>query len=153
MVRCLSDLGIVLASWDNPITFWTRMVDEDFPVMYCSYGSNMSLKRFMAYISGGKVPLNTKVFRGCRDKSPPAGCLSQRVPFALTFAGESATWGGGGVAFLDSRRLHDDEAKKDGAIVRCYRIKFSQWREVAEQENGDAHFCSILPASLVSDLQ
>ena len=109
----------------------------------------MTIDRFLGYIRGGKVPFCDRFFRGCTVKTPPSHAFVTRVPYRLTFAGESSSWGGGGAAFLD---LKESPSSGASAVVRCYLISFSQWREVLEQENGDCDLRSVLTATEISKL-
>ena len=124
----------------------------DPPVYYCSYGSNLTRRRFLGYIEGGRVPFNSASFRGATDKTHPSDSFVSRIAYPLTFACKSMSWGGGGVAYLHPGVLPPDRISHDGAIVRCYRVKFSQWRDVVEQENGDADLSTVLTADVVQRL-
>lgn len=99
-------------------------------VSYVCYGSNLLSARFLAYIVGGTVPGNSRVYHGARDKSPPAGASGLvAVPFPLRFQRVSHAWGGGGLAFIDVR-------ERGSSWGRAYSISYEQFVDVVAQENG-----------------
>ena len=101
-------------------------------VWYASYGSNLLRRRFELYLLGGSLPGGRERADhvGARDASLPVDDRAGRVPHALRFAGSSARWGGGGVAFLDP------EVGSGSAVVRMYRVTAEQFADIAAQENG-----------------
>jgi hypothetical protein len=105
-------------------------------VWYASYGSNLSSKRFQAYIKGGKPEGSSTTQEGCRNKTLPEKDIPIRFEGRMHFAGESTRWGGGGVAMMDN-----DHAGH--ALGRAYLITMEQFDDVVAQENGK------LPGSLV----
>jgi hypothetical protein len=70
-------------------------------VWYASYGSNLKRARFMCYIKGGTPPGGAKPNKGCfRDKTDPIEIRQISLNYELYFAGQSGTWGNGGVLVL-----------------------------------------------------
>ena len=102
---------------------------DDDPIWYASYGSNCLSSRFEAYLTGGTADGATRAERGARDRSPPAGSAGCWLPHPVRFFGDSAKWGGGGVAFLD-------HGPGRSAPARRYLITRGQFAEVAAQESG-----------------
>jgi hypothetical protein len=102
---------------------------------------------------GGRVPHNSVTFPGCGDKAPPRESFVTRIPFPLTFACESENWGGGGVAFLLTHPVPADRIAVDGALVRCYRISFAQWRDVVSQENAGIDLSGSLTPTVIEHLR
>lgn len=98
-------------------------------VWYACYGSNLLQERFMYYIKGGECTLNGTSYSGCTDKSDPVDVKPVTIHHKLYFGNKSATWEGGGVAFLDPER--DENACTLG---RMYLISEEQFLEVQEQE-------------------
>lgn len=94
---------------------------------YASYGSNLFEARFAYYLRGGRPPGATRTYPGARTRTPPAASRGLRVPGQVFFGWESATWGGGGVAFLDPEAAGE-------ALVRAYRITPEQFADVVAQE-------------------
>lgn len=105
----------------------------DQPVWYVAYGSNLSEERFLRYLQGGPIPNSTTGQRqdAARDQSLPTG----DQPFALNrqvfFAGSSARWGDGGVAFLDA-----DIEPDEPSCGRAWQITLGQFEDLFRQENG-----------------
>jgi hypothetical protein len=98
-------------------------------VWYASYGSNLKRARFMCYIKGGIPPGGTKPNKGCfRDKNDPIEIRQKSLTYELYFAGESETWGKGGVAFIRGEGGH--------TLGRMYLITDEQFNDVVMQENG-----------------
>ncbi|WP_199785024.1 histone deacetylase [Streptomyces sp. Tu6071] len=69
-------------------------------VWYVSYGSNMRLARFLAYVRGGRAEGGALEHPGCRDPEPPRAWAALELRGRLYFATESLIWGGGR-AFLE----------------------------------------------------
>lgn len=103
-------------------------------VWYACYGSNLLESRFLCYIKGGIPDGCEKIFTGCTDKTPPFDSEKCIIPYQLYFAKESYPWGGGGVAFLKSERLDNDEKRK--TLGRKYLITKEQFVQVLRQENN-----------------
>ncbi|WP_059103093.1 hypothetical protein [Shouchella shacheensis] len=99
-------------------------------VWYASYGSNLSVDRFLCYIQGGKPKGSEKVEVGCRDPSPPVNEATYMMNYPLYFAKESARWQKQGVAFIG---LDKDEDYK--TYSRKYLITEDQFKDVVKQEN------------------
>lgn len=109
-------------------------------VWYAAYGSNLWLDRFSVYLRGGSPPGGTHAHPGARDPSPPVASQTQFCAHRLRFGGESRSWGGGGIAFLDS------EPTDAHTALRMYLITAEQFEDVFFQENG-------LDAPVALDLQ
>eukprot|EP00850_Spirogloea_muscicola_P014760 SM000108S14204 [mRNA] locus=s108:96728:100853:- [translate_table: standard] len=100
-------------------------------VWYASYGSNMWEERFLCYIRGGQVAGMAQPCVGCQDKSPPAASGWIQVPHRMFFGHrKTATWGLGGVAFLDPR-----PSATTMSWVRIYNIAWDQFNDIILQEN------------------
>ena len=101
-------------------------MDDDTPVWYVSYGSNLSSARFDCYIRGGVPEGGQRDYEGCRDRTPPRARRATHVDGALYFAGHSLTWDGG-MAFLDPDR--------PGTVPAAgYLIGAGQFADVCAQE-------------------
>lgn len=100
-------------------------------VWYASYGSNLSKRRFLCYIEGGKPEGSQVEETGCRDRSHPIKDKPILMPFPLYFTKNAARWGGG-VAFIGTK-------KEDPRYVygRMYLITREQFVDVVRQENND----------------
>ncbi len=102
-------------------------------VWYAAYGSNLWWARFRCYLEGGTPPGSTgDANPGARDPSPPRADRAVRLPRRVVFAGRAASWGGGGVAFLD----HTVVAGGDRAWGRLWLVTVQQFADVVAQENG-----------------
>jgi hypothetical protein len=98
-------------------------------VWYASYGSNLKRERFMCYVKGGILPGSAKRNKGCfRDKNDPIEFQQISLNYELYFAGQSGTWGNGGVAFLRGEGGH--------TLGRMYLIIDEQFNDVVIQENS-----------------
>ncbi len=100
-------------------------------IWYASYGSNLSLNRFMCYVQGGQAEGSTLVNPGCRDKTPPRSSAPLEIHHELYFARADDEWGNGGVAFVRN--------KTDNAVTtlgRKYLITKEQFTDVINQENA-----------------
>lgn len=97
-------------------------------IWYASYGSNLSLERFMCYIAGGTPVGSTNTNSGSRDKTPPSAKQPVSLDLELYFAGYSANWHGA-PAFT---RRSDKAATTLG---RMYLITDDQFNDVVMQEN------------------
>ena len=86
---------------------------------YVAYGSNLSSSRFGRYLAR------------CRDPSPPWRWAPVEVPHRLVFARTSATWGGGGVAFLDP-----SPTPGAATLGRAWLVTREQFADVLAQECG-----------------
>ncbi|MEM7139947.1 MAG: histone deacetylase [Actinomycetota bacterium] len=103
-------------------------LEDDELVWYASYGSNCLGERFAAYLTGGRAPGASTDERGARDPSPPLASAAMWFPRPARFAGDSAKWGSGGVAFLD----HAGDGSAPG---RRYLVTKGQFDDVTAQEN------------------
>lgn len=97
---------------------------------YASYGSNMLEQRFLCYITGGSHEGNSKIHKGCEDKSLPIATKPITIPHDLYFAKSSKSWNNEGVAFLNPI-----ENKDASTLGRMYLIKKSQLIDIVQQEN------------------
>lgn len=101
----------------------TRPSDQ---LWYVSYGSNMSVDRFLTYVTGGQPPGGNTTHPGCRDRTPPAATTATWLPGQVYFAQHSTTWGGA-VAFYD----HDQPGP---APAVAYLITAGQLADIVHQE-------------------
>ena len=95
-------------------------------VWYASYGSNLSLDRFLCYLRGGRPDGASRTFPGARDQSPPEDDRAVTLPGEMFFAWESPTWGGG-IAFYDAEAA-------GSTLGRAYLVTEQQFADVAAQE-------------------
>lgn len=101
------------------------LATED-PVWYLAYASNLSRRRFRAYLEGGRPEGSRREYQGCRDATPPRDSRAMWRPGALWFAGTSRVWRGG-LAFYDP--------SEEGVVVaRAYLVSFGQFSDVVAQE-------------------
>jgi len=96
-------------------------------VWYVSYGSNMASERLACYIEGGRPQGGVRENPGARDPRLPSRSVPVELRGALYFAGHSAQWGGGGVAFYD----HDSPGP---TAARAYLVTAAQFADIAAQE-------------------
>ena len=73
---------------------------SDDRVWYAAYGSNLDPDRFACYLDGGCPPGASRTFPGVRDRPSEVEARAWTMSGRLSFAFESATWGGG-VAFYE----------------------------------------------------
>ncbi|QOY38703.2 hypothetical protein AWH56_020650 [Anaerobacillus isosaccharinicus] len=106
------------------------MMKENY-VWYASYGSNLSMERFLCYIRGGKPDGAEKVEVGCRDKSLPLEEATFIMNYPLYFAKNSVRWQNQGVGFIG---LMKD--KRYETYSRKYLITAEQFVDVVKQENN-----------------
>lgn len=104
----------------------------DADVWYVAYGSNLSWRRFRCYLEGGRPPGSGREHPPSRDPSRPADERAVVIPHRLYFAGCSASWDGGGVAFVDP------EPGTGEALGRAYRVTREQLADIYAGENGMA---------------
>jgi len=102
---------------------------EDKKLIYAAYGSNLLRERFMVYILGGD--LGKRIYQGCSDKTEPEDLGWIKIPHRLYFAKKSELWDNKGVAFLSCFKEKNPEYH---AMVRLWKIKESQFREIKSQE-------------------
>lgn len=130
IMKPLLDLKIDEGPKDDLLPIWRselRKVD----VWYATYGSNMWKSRFLCYIEGGQVDGMKKRCSGSVDKSPPKEIAWKKFPHRLFFGRDyTATWGPGGVAFLNPQ-----SNPTDAAHVCMYKITLEQFNDVLHQEN------------------
>lgn len=99
-------------------------------VWYVAYGSNLLRERFLCYIRGGWFR-EIRSYDGCRDQNLPIIDLPCQLPYVMYFGNQSATWQGGGVAFLDASQ----KGKSQG---RAYLITRDQFNDIHRQEGRSA---------------
>ena len=102
-------------------------------VWYLAYGSNLSARRLGCYLAGGRPPGAGRHYEGCRRPDPPTALEPMRVSGAIRFAGRSATWGGGGVAFLD---IEPGPGPDTAVLGRAYLSGADQLDDLMAKENG-----------------
>jgi hypothetical protein len=105
------------------------IVGADDLVWYVSYGSNLNLARFLAYLQGGRVAGNDVDHVGCADPAPPRDDVAIELHHSLYFAGWSKRWGGTSAAFVS---LSDQDPP---CLARAYLITQGQFVDVVRQEN------------------
>jgi hypothetical protein len=106
-------------------------IDEDGRpkrVYYASFGSNLFLDRFSAYIAGGQPEGSSKSYGGSRDKTLPTDNIPIALNGTIHYVGESKIWTGG-AAFLDT-------GSRGKALGKAYQITPSQFEDVVAQECG-----------------
>lgn len=107
------------------------MPSSDDLLWYAGYGSNLDPARFDCYLMGGAPPGATRGYPGTRDAVAARETRALTVPGRVTFAWESPTWHGGGVAFFDAQA----PGPLDGeSPVSAYLITRRQFSDVLEQE-------------------
>lgn len=105
-----------------------KSIDGKEYVWYASYGSNMLYERFMYYIKGGYCEFNNKHYLGCKDKTPPKGDKPIIIPYRMYFGNQSASWGNGGVSFLDINT-------PGMSLGRMYLVTREQFNDIHDQES------------------
>ncbi len=103
-------------------------------IWYAAYGSNLDRERFLRYLTGGRPLGSTVNHRGARNPDPPRAERAAAMPYPLYFRGSSRTWGGGGVAFVDSSPK--PAVAGEPTLVRQYLITDEQFVDVLGQECG-----------------
>jgi hypothetical protein len=112
-------------------------------VWYVSYGSNLCRARFMTYITGGSLPGNSMVHKGCDNREPPREDVALRLPHSLYFAGASErAWGGTSAGFVTL------EKSKPSAFARAYLITQEQFSQVMMQENAHGEWTDAITIDL-----
>ena len=111
-------------------------------VLYVAYGSNLDLDRFRCYLLGGTAEGALRSNPGSRDRAGWGLTFSAYTRHQVYFAGRSATWGGGGMAFL---RVEPQDPVR--TPVRVYLISGVQFEDLVAQENGR------VPGSVEIDLE
>ncbi len=98
-------------------------------VWYACYGSNLSRKRFLCYITGDIPEGSTQKEEGCRDKTLPVKDKPININYPLYFSKESKKWNGG-VAFIGHEKITSDVT-----LGRMYLVTKEQFIDVVKQEN------------------
>ena len=101
-------------------------MNDDEPLWYVAYGSNLFRERFRCYLAGGRPEGGARSQAGCRDPRPARAEQSITVPGGIYFAHHSRTWGGG-TAFYDP----DLPGR---AAARAYLLTRRQFCDVLSQE-------------------
>lgn len=107
-------------------------------IWYASYGSNLSMERFMCYIEGGKPKGSQKTNEGCRDKCPPKDNDKLMIRHELYFAKTSSSWANGGVGFIST-----DSSEKEETFGRMYLITCEQFIDVLRQETDSKETLNV----------
>ncbi len=100
-------------------------------VWYASYGSNLSLNRFMCYIVGGRPSGSTHSHQGCTDKTPPLNDRNLVIPHKLYFSKNFPNWENKGCAFVKAQTN-----PKVVTLGRMYLLNPTQFIQVIRQESG-----------------
>lgn len=113
---------------------WTRLRElKETHVWYVAYGSNLLRERFMCYIEGGYCEDNGRTYGGCSDTTPPLCDIPFTIPYDVYFGNRSSSWGGSGVAFLDT-------SHRGSAYGRAYLVTREQLEMIHEQEGSGANW-------------
>ena len=102
-------------------------MQDDTPIWYAAYGSNLNESRFACYIRGGICEQNNRFYRGCSDKTMWTDSRIQTMKGRMYFANHSGSWGGKGVAFYSPEG-------QGTTVMRLYKITYGQLKEVQLQE-------------------
>ena len=102
-------------------------MQDDTPIWYAAYGSNLSENRFACYIRGGICGQNNRSYRGCSDKTMWTESRVQTMKGRMYFANHSGSWGGKGVAFYSPEG-------QGTTLMRLYKITYGQLKDVQQQE-------------------
>lgn len=112
-------------------------------VWYAAFGSNLLRARMAVYLAGGPVPISPsgRIQAGARNPAPTLADRAIAIPHRLFFARDVASWGGGGVAFLDPSPLPPigqppASAPGDATLGRAWLVTADQFADVHCQENG-----------------
>jgi hypothetical protein len=108
---------------------WLRQTEAE--VWYAAYGSNLDVARFRLYLEGGAPRPGARAHERCPSGVAIIDVDQYTTNHPLYFAGHSAQWGGGGVAFVGL-------APQDGerTLCRAYRLRLAQFEHVVSEENG-----------------
>ncbi|GFP87444.1 histone deacetylase 5 [Phtheirospermum japonicum] len=110
----------------SPSSSW-RLELSKIDIWYASFGSNMSISRFLCYIEGGQTEGMKRPCVGSMDKSKPKEIIWKTFPHRLFFARDRTdTWGPGGVAFLHP---------KSNVEEKTYMCLLEQFNDVLLLEN------------------
>lgn len=99
-------------------------------VWYAAYGSNLSRRRFLAYLEGGAASGSSRPLTGARDDTPPRADAPHEAPYPVVFRRWSDTWGGA-VAFCAVQPVPGHRAR-----MRRWLITTEQLADVIAQENA-----------------
>lgn len=111
---------------------------QDGYVWYACYGSNLLEERFLCYLQGGQCPYNGKIYKGCKDETPPKAVKPVTIPFEMYYGNHSASWNNSGVSFLDS-------IQRGQTPGRMYLITEEQFYEIHKQEgSGDNWYNQLI---------
>ncbi len=104
-------------------------LQNDDPVWYACYGSNLSENRFACYIRGGICEQNKRRYAGCTNKTIWTDTKIQEMPGRMYFAKHSSAWSDKGVAFY----LPETYGR---TVMKLYKITYGQLKEVQQQEGS-----------------
>ena len=76
---------------------------------------------------------------GCTDKTLPTEDRACTIPYKLYFARKSGSWGGEGIAFIETMKTADGS----GALARMWKITTEQFEQVKNQEGRTLYNESI----------
>lgn len=100
-------------------------------VWYLSYGSNLSKRRFLTYILGGKPEGSSKYEPGSKDKTLPLKEKNTIINYELYFSEHSKKWDNLGVGFIGTEK--NPEFK---TYAKMYLITKEQFEDIVKQENS-----------------
>lgn len=112
---------------------------EDPWIWYVCYGSNLSKKRFLDYLAGGKAA-SGKTFAPMQNPAPPERERRMMLPNGLFFAGHFDAYGGTAAAFIEVKARNDSETR-----ACAYKVRFAQFIELWQRENTTADTPGQLP--------
>lgn len=98
-------------------------------VWYASYGSNLSLERFLKYVEGGKLVGTNRRYLGCCDKTRPRKDRLVTIRHKLFFGCRSGLWNAA-MAFVQ------EAESACHTYGRMYLITDEQFDQVVRQERG-----------------
>ena len=102
---------------------------DDTPVWYACYGSNLSARRFACYLLGGMLERDGLEYGGCTDRTVWQDERVAVYPGSMYFGNESRRWDHGGAAFF-----RPDAGGQ--TVMRLYRITYGQLKEIQLQEGA-----------------
>lgn len=99
-------------------------------VWYAAYGSNLSRRRFLRYLTGGRADGSTFTEDGAPDATPPRKERRAELNHRLVFAGWSERWNGA-TAHLDPE---PDPTVR--TLARLYLVTRHQLESIRAQEGA-----------------
>jgi hypothetical protein len=106
-------------------------LDDESPVWYAVYGSNLDRNRFKCYLAGKAPSLGARTPKKCPAGTKIAGDRKLVLNFELYFAREAQSWSDQGVAFV-----RNQSSASARTLGRRYLLTLAQFRHVAQEENG-----------------